>query len=61
MRGYFVAYCVETGCRCLDRQGIIVEFPEVAPPGYAVEWVCEEEEEVWEIIPPKREQPDSQN
>ena len=32
----WVAYCVEPGCRCLDRAGVIVASPDAAPAGYEV-------------------------
>jgi hypothetical protein len=32
-----VARCVEPGCRCLDAAGVLIDRPELAPPGYAVE------------------------
>ena len=31
-----VAYCIEPGCRCLDRAGVIISRPEEAPAGYEI-------------------------
>lgn len=37
----WVAYCVDPGCRCLDRAGVIIASPDEAPRGYE----CREEGE----------------
>lgn len=35
-RTRLVAYCIEPGCKCLDRAGVIVQSHDEAPRGYEV-------------------------
>lgn len=37
IHGRWVARCVDPGCNCLDRAGIIIDSPEQSPRGYEVE------------------------